>query len=824
MRVTASSQRQHQRSGVPGKSVGAIVNPKPDTWFRARDSTWLPAWVYNIHDADLRGYTVDALWLLDGTTQVATGTGGTLPLSGLSVGGHSLTFSYLPGNTDPNNKITVETTDNGTDSLNCAIWDGAGWTLGALVPDGQVALDQPQVVRGKDGDVYAFWSRYDYEDGVADPQPEDVRGRALVTQRYDQTSDLWDTGEPEEIIEHAPMIGWPRAIANADGDMAVVYGNNQRDGYDLYAVMFDAGEWGPDARLTSDGLYYHDTSAALLNDGTVLIRSSVDDFLDTGDDPWCAYGVDVPVPGMVGFSIDPTAPVIDIVDVSPGDAATQQYFIKWVDGDMDSNATVTLGYDQDNIWGNGNETPIATNISEDDNQDWWLWRPDATLNGEVLYLYAHITDGTSEAVSYTDGPLVIDPGPPTISQFLVDGDQGLGGGADPHTADTTPTVTVKFTEKVFGTGEDVTVGGPGGGVIVPDSISGWGTNQLVLTFGTPLPRDGQYTVSLNGWSSIEDEAGNKLNGGRNDQRTFTLDTVAPEFGNYPDSVALNPGTVVPAGRSQVREIRWSFAEALPFQPEWFTLVNRDTGQPVDISGQTLRIEGNDVTLVLDEGGATPQGFLDDANYSLVLSGATDLAGNPLDGDGNGTGETSQEYNFFKLMGDFDGDGRTDLTDFLMFRQQYVAGGAPSDAMYDLDASGGAVNVTDYLCWRNSYGRSLSVLSKGLVLDEPSGAPPRQTSAASPLADWNGVTLDELAPAPVSLATGGLARVAAPVPARRTVDGQSPPTDPYDPAAAPLDLRVYSRLSAVPVRTPSVLDGSPTAVTVSRDPSAEGDLR
>ena len=122
--------------------------------------------------------------------------------------------------------------------------------------------------------------------------------------------------------------------------------------------------------------------------------------------------------------------------------------------------------------------------------------------------------------------LVEDLSSPVLVGWFVEEDTGMDPG-DKLTNDTTPEPTFTFSEAVFGDDSDIEVLDPGFGVVVLDSITGWGSDTLIVTFTTPLVMDGQYTVTLKGAATITDEAGNALNDGSDEIVTFTLNTTTP---------------------------------------------------------------------------------------------------------------------------------------------------------------------------------------------------------------------------------------------------------------------------------------------------------
>lgn len=102
------------------------------------------------------------------------------------------------------------------------------------------------------------------------------------------------------------------------------------------------------------------------------------------------------------------SPTITITHpLSPGAQADTSYLIGWQDDDQDSNATITLYYDTDNTGTNG--TLIITDISEDDEQDYYDWNVSALPQGAMYYIYAKIEDGDNPATySYSSGAVIID--------------------------------------------------------------------------------------------------------------------------------------------------------------------------------------------------------------------------------------------------------------------------------------------------------------------------------------------------------------------------------------------------------------------------------
>jgi hypothetical protein len=79
------------------------------------------------------------------------------------------------------------------------------------------------------------------------------------------------------------------------------------------------------------------------------------------------------------------------------------YTIQWTAADPDSNATITLGYDTIRVT-NCNSTQIATGITEHDGSDSYSWNITNLAQG-TYYIYALITDGTTNVCRYGASPL-----------------------------------------------------------------------------------------------------------------------------------------------------------------------------------------------------------------------------------------------------------------------------------------------------------------------------------------------------------------------------------------------------------------------------------
>jgi len=139
----------------------------------------------------------------------------------------------------------------------------------------------------------------------------------------------------------------------------------------------------------------------------------------------------------------------------------------------------------------------------------------------AFYHTAYHTSVRAESAGWYIDDVQITPTPET---WWVTEDTGVSR-TDKLTNDTTPELTFVFPHVVNGQNSDIEVTNPDDVVMVPDSVSGWGTNTVVVRYTTPLPKDDQYTVTLKG--TITDAQGQAIHDGADKVLHFTLDTKAP---------------------------------------------------------------------------------------------------------------------------------------------------------------------------------------------------------------------------------------------------------------------------------------------------------
>ena len=116
------------------------------------------------------------------------------------------------------------------------------------------------------------------------------------------------------------------------------------------------------------------------------------------------------------FRIDPhefpTAKNIrfDDITLAPLDTADPSFEITWLDFDADDDAVIELFADEDQQPGNGNETRIAKEISENSATNRFNWNAlDDVVDGEY-FIYARIDDGYNQITRYATGPVAVGSG------------------------------------------------------------------------------------------------------------------------------------------------------------------------------------------------------------------------------------------------------------------------------------------------------------------------------------------------------------------------------------------------------------------------------
>lgn len=195
------------------------------------------------------------------------------------------------------------------------------------------------------------------------------------------------------------------------------------------------------------------------------------------------------------------------------------------------------------------------------------------------------------------------PSPPTIKNWSVMDDTGLDTD-DKITCDMTPELMFVFSKVVDGNDADIQIDAPDGLPVIPDSISGWGTNTIVVSFSTVLPLNGQYMITLK--ETINDGLGGYLNDGEDEILFFTLDTTPPAL-EVDDLVSVSLGSVRhdnDAEQTSAQITITNISSTIIKGPMW--LILKATGDPeialLDSHGTMVNgYEYIDVTDLLNDG-------------------------------------------------------------------------------------------------------------------------------------------------------------------------------------------------------------------------------
>jgi hypothetical protein len=115
----------------------------------------------------------------------------------------------------------------------------------------------------------------------------------------------------------------------------------------------------------------------------------------------------------------------------------------------------------------------------------------------------------------------------------------------------------------------------------------------------------------------------------------------------------------------------------------------------------LTVSGNQVVIRFTGLGWATAGSLADGRYTLVVhAGLVQGASGILAGD--------VTFNFFRLFGDVNGDGKVDATDLAAFRAAYRSRKGMANYRWYFDVNGdGTVDATDYYQFLRRYGTSLA---------------------------------------------------------------------------------------------------------------------
>ncbi|MEL7238540.1 MAG: dockerin type I domain-containing protein, partial [Planctomycetota bacterium] len=180
----------------------------------------------------------------------------------------------------------------------------------------------------------------------------------------------------------------------------------------------------------------------------------------------------------------------------------------------------------------------------------------------------------------------------------------------------------------------------------------------------------------------------------NNPRGYAFGTILDEAPQVPSIIESS----FDVDASQVTVIDFSTDVSASFTRDALTLVNVDTGAPVDLTDfiiQSTQLDtgfGPFTRLVINPPAPLPNGnFRFDVDLNVIRN-AVGVAGEGVD-----------SLDFFVLAGDANRDRTVNLADFLILRQNFGSGSLFADGDFNYD---GDVNLADFLTLRENFNTTL----------------------------------------------------------------------------------------------------------------------
>jgi hypothetical protein len=310
---------------------------------------------------------------------------------------------------------------------------------------------------------------------------------------------------------------------------------------------------------------------------------------------------------------------------------------------------------------------------------------DATNPAAPVLLATYDTSGAANGVTLSgtlayvadqsSGLLIIDviaPAAPPAPDLQAASDTGVSS-TDNITSDNTPTFNVAVRTGAYFR-------------IYREGVQISGDDEAGSSYTTAVQPDGTYEYT----SAVADAAGNLSP--QSAPRTVTIHTVRPTV----IATTVNGGA---AQRSRISSLAVRFSEDVSgsLGATDLTLVNRDSGAAVNVTGVTPTYDPATQTATWNLSGIA----IEDGYYRATLqaAGVSDVAGNLLAG-GN------YPIDFFRLLGDTDGNAKVDIFDVAKVQVNYGQTSGMSPAEGDFDGNG-TVDIFDVALLQVQYGKTLA---------------------------------------------------------------------------------------------------------------------
>ncbi len=272
--------------------------------------------------------------------------------------------------------------------------------------------------------LYSTWISNDPQTGTGQDRDIIIRGMLPsylpVEFGMDAGGDgTWEVSQGTQLFEASTEFTFTDGLKNLMANDSWVDGNSTKIyGYKLCNIPLQIKFSGP-GKIIADGLDIYYNCTFEVRD----FHSHLNSFMNNNKNKVTKNGTIVVPFRLSADSIGKLKvsdikilynrrPTISITNIPiDGKRVTKPMVrIQWTDFDPDSDANISLYYDDDDFGEDGEL--IISNLSEDateNHYDWSWWNWGSSLRGgAVVYIYAEISDEINSFVNYSLGPLIIE--------------------------------------------------------------------------------------------------------------------------------------------------------------------------------------------------------------------------------------------------------------------------------------------------------------------------------------------------------------------------------------------------------------------------------